>query len=165
MPKPKGKIPVESPLNATLAKIPALSKRLNMLVDDASATVRKVEEFFEKAHVGVTEASVQVYLDDDSNTVDLKYLRMPNGKFRIALVTNYPAEGDDPPRTKVRPFSDCSRDEKLKAFEHLPPLLERIVDALEEMIDKTEKATRTINKTIGELPTIDNRQEQTEEAS
>ncbi len=165
MPKPKGKIPLESPLNATLAKIPALSKRLNKLADDASATVRKVEEFFEKAHVGITDASVQVYLDDDSNPVDLEYLRMPNGKFRIALVSNYPAEGDDPPRTKVRPFSDCSRDEKLKAFEHLPGLLERIVDALAKMIEKTEETTRTINKTIGELPTLDNRQEQEKEAS
>jgi hypothetical protein len=148
------KIPAkQSPLNSALAKIPNLSQQLNKLVDEASATVRQVESFLEKAHVGSVNSKIDLESTSDFTT-SLRYERI-GAKFRIAVATEN--HGVPPPEAafSVRAFSDCPRDLKLQAFQKLPELIEQIVANLESMIDKTKETTKEVMESIGLPPKVD----------
>lgn len=69
-------------------------------------------------------------------------------KFRIALMT-FP--DDDLERASYRPWSDCSREEKLESLPWLPRL---IVVLTEEVDEKATRAEKTLKAVSALLPAI-----------
>lgn len=130
------------------------TERLNQVTDAAALTIREVEAFLESVGVGLY---AQVHIktlsapgDDEADRVyvTLEYRRVQGGKFRIAV-----AVGTDEAFTyddeAVRPWSECSRDEKLEAFEKLPELLIALADAVKE---RTTKAEAVLAQVVPHLP-------------
>jgi hypothetical protein len=144
----------KSPPNAALAKIPVLSQQFNKLVDEASTTVRQVEEFFEKSHLGSVGASVLIGTSG-SQSYSLTYRKIGD-KFRIAI-----DNGDDDPTCppeyseSTKAFSDCTRDLKLSAFQKLPELIEQVAGKLEVLISQTKATTKAVQDTIGLFPKLE----------
>ena len=142
------KVPAkQSSLNSALAKIPNLSQQLNKLVDEASATVRQVESFLEKSHVGAVHAKIDLESTSESTT-SLRYERI-GSKFRIAVATETHGAPPTEAAYSVRAFSDCPRDLKLQAFQKLPELIEQIVTNLQSLIEKTQETTKEVMDNIG----------------
>lgn len=125
-----------------------LSPKLNALTDAANKTVREIEHFLnEDCSVGVTTVH-NVELDDPASPAGLylEYRRVGN-KFRIAIVETDSGCND----TSVRPWADCTREEKLKTFKHLPELLAKIVDNVNEQIKETQEAITRVTASLAAL--------------
>ncbi len=122
------------------------STRLNMLTDKAAAVVKQVEKFLnDECHTGV-EASVLVsehYAEDEPGryveTRDLVYCRIGQ-RFRIAV--DWRCDGADV-SSVPKPWSDCTREDKLETLEKLPDLLHAIAERLGGQIKKAEKSLAT----------------------
>jgi hypothetical protein len=129
--------------------------RLNKLSDDAAATVKAVEDFLnDECSVGIYSevifASRTEELDDHPPITfysAIAYARV-GSRFRIAIV-----HGDDnsPEDPSVKPWSDCSRDEKFDSIAKLPELLDRISEELDTKIGDAEKVVASVISALASL--------------
>ena len=62
----------------------------------------------------------------------MEYRRFTSGKFRIALVRR---DVEEPHEVTVRPWAECSREEKIEVLATLPALLIEITKRVNEKID------------------------------
>ena len=119
-----------------LEDLRASSTALNQVTDDAANLVKQVENFLNKeCSVGIP-AQVNVEWDDDREEgVWLEYRRV-GANFRIALVSGDP--GDENP--SVRPWSDCTREEKLESIGKLPELISSISENVNKKLAESKDA-------------------------
>jgi hypothetical protein len=123
-------------LSKQLRELQKASDDLNDITDRANDIVGRVEAFLgEQCRVG-GEASVPVAFDDADGASEegpewetyLQYGRF-KGKFRF-LVTH--TINGDPHETK--PWTECSRDIKLKTVEALPELIGKLLETVKSQI-------------------------------
>lgn len=103
----------------TLDRIIEESKKLNALSDKASQLIRETEARLEGVGVNASYITVSEGCDDP---LILSYERL-HGKYRICL-----QEGS----IAARPFTESTRDAKLRAINHLHDLLLTIEKAVVE---------------------------------
>ena len=133
-------------LQQAVAKLRALSPRLNNAVDQAHRVVTQIEEFLvHECQVGV-QADVPVIYNDKGVAITLLRYGRVEGKFRIALTNT---DGDA--RFITRPWVDCDRSEKLASFPGLPKLLMAITKALEQQISATTTTSNTVSQLLSAL--------------
>lgn len=139
-------------LSVAVERLRTSTQRLNAICDAAARVIRDVEEFLETMHVGVPawvdirrehfhDGNHQNYSD-----VKLSYQRHDSGKFRVVVVT-CPSWADSDDDVTVRPWSECSRDQKLESLEKLPELF---VELAKQVDKRTIKAEQTVT-TVGSL--------------
>lgn len=140
-------------LSVAIERLRTSTERLNSVCDTAAQTVRDVEAFLEDARVGVF-AYISLGWGADTPEADspewedrLEYRRVKTGKFRIAYVRRYhglpPEEG-----VSVRPWSECTRDEKLDTFDKLPELLVELSNLVNERASKAEKTVAAVSSLL-----------------
>ncbi|MDZ4684310.1 MAG: hypothetical protein SH850_04420 [Planctomycetaceae bacterium] len=138
---------MEPELAKALARLKTSADRLNTLCDQAAANVRAIEAYLsDECRVGITCEIVVEHSDDDDNPFALKlaYGRWAD-KFRVFLSWNhfrYP-EADE-----SKPWTECSRDEKLKTIEFLPTLVQKIAEETEARISRAASALAVLDKAI-----------------
>jgi hypothetical protein len=141
--------PDSSPHNATQGPLPMpetpsladriatlrnLSPRLNATTDEAAAIVTAIETMLtDEFHLGVS-AAVEFEDDDDFS---LCYGRF-DGRFRF-----YIEETDGDSVSSVA-WQNASRENKLRAFEVLPALLDLLVDEAEVLMECADRATEVL---------------------
>jgi hypothetical protein len=147
-------------LNEALLSLRAASQRLNEATDNANSLVRSVEDFLARdCSVGLY-ATVKVSSAGDeegkySSHVHLTYARI-SGRYRICIEkeSDFP---NDPEKSSLRAWAECSRDDKLDTVSALPRLLMKISEAAvrraeaaeDEVAQAQSVLTRAINKKGG----------------
>jgi hypothetical protein len=140
-------------LSVAIERLRTSTERLNSICDTAAQTVRDVEAFLEDARVGVSARVSLGWGHDSPHTQEsewessLEYRRIKTGKFRIACVQHYPALPPDEGMI-VRPWSECTRDEKLESFEKLPELLVELSNLVNERASKAEKTVAAVSSLL-----------------
>jgi hypothetical protein len=124
-----------------------LSTRLNTITDRANESVREVEKFLnEECSIGI-KAHIKIRdIADGVPEANLEYRRV-GSRYRIAVV-EINEQGQD---TKVKPWTDCSRNDKLSSFEFLPELLANIASSVEESLQEAETTARKVADAIAAL--------------
>jgi hypothetical protein len=135
-------------LSVAVERLRTSTQRLNAICDTAAQVIREVESFLEESHVGVP-AWVEVSREDEIGDgrhftiVQLSYQRHKSGKFRIVVVTT-PFDAQEPEDITARPWSECTRDEKIESLGKLPDLLVKLADRANEKTDQAELAIASI---------------------
>lgn len=123
---------IQTSLSSALRNLRESSKSLNSLTEDATQTVRDVEGFLrDECSIGI-RTSIPIGIKD--NVRMFMAYRKFNSQWRITL--QFGADDDDP---EFRPWTDCSRDNKLWSIEHLPSLIKAIDGEVDSRIDAAEK--------------------------
>ena len=126
-------------LQQAVAKIRALSPKLNSAVDQAQRVVLQVEHFLANECQLAVPAEVPVTYNDKGVAVTLMRYSRVSGQFRIGLTQT---DGDS--RFVTRAWSECDRSEKLASFPALPRLLLAVTKAVETQINATNATTSTV---------------------
>jgi hypothetical protein len=111
------------------------TSELNQLTDRGSELVRMVEAELERQSIGITAQVLVKEYEDDFTAMLLGYV-YANDKLRVSLL--WAERGDDSPL--IRPWAECSRDEKLASLEFLPALLLKLADQVEQRISPARSA-------------------------
>lgn len=140
-------------LSGAVERLRRSTEHLNHLCDQAALLIRDVEAFLEESRVGLS-ASVSIYFGawaEEADSPDwenrLSYRRVDGGKFRIVYERNF-IEHPTGRVDEVRPWSECTRDEKLDSLAKLPELLVELAKLAEERAIKAEKALASVGSLL-----------------
>lgn len=125
-----------------LMRIEETAKQLNALCDQAGESVKHLEAFLAKAHVGV-HASAKIWDKSDEyepgESHGISYGKY-GSSFRVYLYWADPIEQ----HTTTKPWAECKREDKLASLPFLGQLLEKIGVSLSEKVAEAEKALEAI---------------------
>lgn len=133
-------------LQLAVAKLRALSPKLNSAVDQAQRVVLQIEHFLAHECQVAIQADVPVAYNDKGVAITLLRYGRVDGKFRIALTST---DGDC--RFVSRSWTECDRNEKLSSFPLLPKLVLAVTKAVEDQINATTKTSKTVSTLMGAL--------------
>jgi len=133
-------------LQLAVAKLRALSPKLNGAIDQAQRVVVQIENFLANECEVAIQADVPVIYNDKGVAVTLLRYGRVDGKFRIALTAT---DGDA--RFVSRAWTECDRNEKLATFGALPKLVLAITKAVETQINATTQTTKTVGALMAAL--------------
>jgi hypothetical protein len=131
---------------SAIESLRSLTPRLNAATDLANKTVRDAEEFLNEECSAGIPACVQFRSSENGPGYFLEYKRIGQ-RFRIAVVQ----ATDEGRELSVRPWSDCTRDEKLESFKKLPELLARIAKDVETMVNEAESTAKAVAASLAGL--------------
>jgi hypothetical protein len=150
-------------LKRRMAKLREIAPRLNAATDQASKLVTLVDKFLvEELHIGVSAEVCYEELpagtDDDNHALKIRHslaFGRGGGSFRIHVVKETVAVDDGASaRTTLAQerilWPSCSRETKLKAFEKLPELLDKIIEEAERLTQTSEATRVKVEEMIGE---------------
>lgn len=128
------------------------SARLNKLTNEAVVVIKRVEDFLNKECSVGARASVLVseHDHDDEQVIESQYLAYCRigSRYRIAVVW---VVSDDPDSRTEKPWSDCTRDDKIETLEKLPDLITEISKKLASKIKLAEKSLATASEVANAL--------------
>lgn len=146
-----GKPIMADDLSVAIERLRTSVNRLNAISDSAAQTVRDLEQFLDEAHVGL---SARVEINDNADepsqhrsVMSLAYSPTASGKFRIG-VELAPAWIEKPGDVVFRPWSECSRVEKLLSFEKMPSLVLELANRVEVFARSAESTVTSINASL-----------------
>lgn len=139
-------------LPQSIEELRSSSGRLNKLTDEAAVVIKRVEDFLNKE----CSAGVQAYVlvskqsDDDEQVIESQYLAYCRigSRYRIAVVWEVNVEPD---ARNEKPWSDCTRDDKIETLEKLPDLITEISKKLASKIKLAEKSLATASEVANAL--------------
>src|SRR5262249_18058801 len=150
-------------LKRRMAKLREIAPRLNVATDQASKLVAQVERFLvEELHIGLSAEvcyeEVPAGTDDDNQTLRIRHslaFGRGGGSFRIHVLRETVAvdEGTSARQTLAEErilWPSCTRETKLKAFEKLPDLLDKIIEGAERLTQASETARVKVEEMMGE---------------
>jgi len=150
-------------LKRRMAKLREIAPRVNAATDQASKLVAQVEKFLvEELRIGVSAEVCYEELpagtDDDDHALRIRHLLAfgrSGGSFRIHVVRETVAVDDGASaRTTLAQermlWPSCTRETKLKAFEKLPELLDKIIVEAERLAQTSEVTRVKVEEMIGE---------------
>jgi hypothetical protein len=150
-------------LKKRMQRLRALAPRLNSATDQATNLVGLVEKFLvEELHIGISaEVSYEELpagTDDDDHELRIRHslaFGRSGGSFRIHVVRETVAVDDvASARATLEQerilWPSCTRETKLKAFEKLPELLDRIIEEAERLAETSETTRIKVEEMIGE---------------
>lgn len=146
-------------LKKSIESLRSISPSLNAATDEATRVVAMVEKFLnEECSIGLpAETCVDsINLTSKASRITWLEYRRVDGKFCVAVVTGVQTEFSDDyghpdsawKEEEVVRWASAPRDLKLKSFEKLPKLLERIAAAAGEAASKTAAAADTVGKLL-----------------
>ncbi|HSU68146.1 MAG TPA: hypothetical protein VLJ39_14810, partial [Tepidisphaeraceae bacterium] len=133
-------------LQLAVAKLRALSPKLNSAVDQAQRVVLQIEHFLVHECQVAIQADVPVAYNDKGVAVTLLRYGRVDGKFRICLTST-----DCDSRFVSRAWTECDRSEKLASFPLLPKLVLAVTKAVENQINATNQTTNTVSTLMSAL--------------
>jgi hypothetical protein len=157
-------------LKTAIEALKAVSPKLNKKTDEIDALVQRVESFLnEECSIGIEQS---VFFDRDEIEKGeleryLKYTRCSGG-YRLAIsecTYEYDLDEDGSRiqtgyagiyekrlvNEEVKPWSECGRALKLRAFPSLPQLIAQIAKKANDYLESTEKATETVKQVLRAL--------------
>jgi hypothetical protein len=150
-------------LKRRMAKLREIAPRLNAATDQASKLVGQVEKFLvEELHIGVSAEVCYEELpagsDDNNHSLKIRNslaFGRGGGSFRIHVVRETVEVNDAASaRTTLTQerilWPSCTRETKLKAFEKLPELLDKIIEEAERLAQTSEATRVKVDAMIGE---------------
>ena len=150
-------------LKRRMARLREIAPRLNAATDQASKLVAQVEKFLvEELHIGISAEvcyeELPAGIDDDNQTLRIRHslaFGRGGGSFRIHVVreTVDVEDGASARKTLAQErilWPSCSRETKLKAFEKLPELLDKIIEEAERLAQTSEATRVKVDAMIGE---------------
>ena len=133
-------------LQLAVAKLRALSPKLNSAVDQAQRVVLQIEHFLAHECQVAIQAEVPVVYNDKGIAVTLLRYGRVDGKFRVCLTNT---DGDA--RFVSRAWTECDRAEKLASFTCLPKLVLAVTKAVENQINATTATSNTVSSLMAAL--------------
>ena len=130
-------------LRPRLDRVQELSKKLNAATDNAGRVIQGVESFLsDVCHLGI-HSSIQIAHDDSESTTWTLCYNKFGYKYRFFILETHSGMQELPDGVL---WANCSRDLKLLAYEHLPHLLDKLIDMAERRLDRLEANTKTIEE-------------------
>jgi hypothetical protein len=155
-------------LKRRMARLREIAPRLNAATDDASKLVNQVEKFLvEELRIGV---SAEVCYEELPAGTDEEHheQRLRNclafgrcaGSFRIHVCKEtIDTGGGTSAQTILQeeriPWPSCTREMKLKAFEKLPDLLDKIIEQAERLAQASEATRSKVDAMLGDEEPIE----------
>jgi hypothetical protein len=150
-------------LKRRMARLREIAPHLNAATDQASRLVAQVEKFLvEELRIGVSaEVSYEELpagTDDDNRVLRIRHslaFGRGSGSFRIHVLRETIA-GDDGTSAGTTLAQErmlwpsCPRETKLKAFEKLPALLDKIIEEAERLAQTSEATRAKVKEMVGE---------------
>ena len=150
-------------LKRRMAKLREIAPRLNAATDQASKLVAMVEKFLvEELHIGVSAEvcyeDLPAGTDEDNHALRIRHslaFGRVSGSFRIHVIretidTDDGAAGRTTLAQERVLWPSCTRETKLKAFEKLPELLDKIIEEAERLAETSEATRVKVDAMIGE---------------
>lgn len=137
---------MKNDLRESIEALRALAPRLNQITDQATETIKAVEQFLSDKGVGIT-AYAKVDGEDDTPAGTYIAYKRHAGKFRIVIVDS-DTDGDD---VNTRTWAECPRDEKLAALAQLPSLLSNIARFADVQVTKSAQTVALVSDLIKAL--------------
>jgi len=152
-------------LKKRIAALRGISPRLNSVTDQVSQIVKSVEQtLVEELNIGI-EASAKFHAEPATEKGVLRehYLafnRVGSAGYRLHIATltvrdsaQRPggSESSEPLALEQVLWPSCSREMKLKAFDKLPELLDRIIKNAEGLLQTAELTAARIKEMVGDL--------------
>jgi hypothetical protein len=150
-------------LKRRMARLREIAPRLNSATDKASKLVAQVEKFLvEELHIGVSaEVSYEELpagSDDENRPLKIRHslaFGRVGGSFRIHVVSetvavNGGASAGATVAHERMPWPSCTREARLKAFEKLPGLLDKIIDEAERLAESSETTREKVEAMIAD---------------
>lgn len=125
-------------LMGAMAKLRESAHRLNELTDRASEVIKDTEDFLNANNIGLTE-TVPIEEGGDASLGVRRY----SSRFRICYLTGVGAT------LAVRPWSDCTREEKLDSFARLPDLILKLASRLDFDVSRAEHTVAKVTDLLG----------------
>lgn len=132
-------------LRKSVETLSRISQRFNKLTDEANEAVRLAEGFLDDCSLGMSEfVRVSEEKDEAGETLYtiLRYDRV-GGRFRIAVEQGY-----NPDRRTFKPWSDWSREIKLKTMPFVPDLLIKIASTLNDRAKDAEQSVKSVVEAV-----------------
>ena len=126
-------------LSASIEKLRKSSSTLNQLSDTTNINVGYIEDALREQFKIGTSASVSAGDDPeyDDGEIFLAYRKI-GSKFRIAVIHAFPGDEDH-----EKPWSDCSRELKIRTIKYLPLLITELTKKIDAQIKDAELANNT----------------------
>ena len=150
-------------LKRRMARLREIAPRLNAATDQASKLVTQVEKFLvDELHIGVSAQvcyeDAPAGIDDDDHALSIQHSlafgRVGGILSRSRGHGNGGLDDGSSPRTVLSQervlWPSCGRETKLKAFEKLPELLDKIIEEAERLARTADDTTSKVNAMIGE---------------
>jgi hypothetical protein len=150
-------------LKRRMARLREIAPRLNAASDQASRLVAQVEKFLvDELHIGVSaEVCYEEFpagTDDDNRVLQIRHslaFGRDGGSFRIHLLKEtIDVDDGTSARTTLAQerilWRSCTRETRLKAFEKLPDLLDKIIEEAERLAQASEGARVKVDAMLGE---------------
>ncbi len=138
-------------LSVAIERLRNSTQLLNSACDAAALTIRETESFLEECRVGMfAEVSLGLGTDHPEATEPdweafLCYYQQQSGKYRIGCMKRYQGVSGT---SGLKPWAECSRDEKLNSFSELPGLIRRIAMKVDEV---ATRANRTVDAVASQI--------------
>jgi hypothetical protein len=155
-------------LKRRMARLREIAPRLHAATDQASKLVAQVEKFLvEELHIGVSAEvcyeQVSAGSDEDDQEQRVRHslaFGRSGGSFRIHVVRETIALEDGASVQTILSqerilWPSCSRETKLKAFEKLPELLDKIIEEAERLAETSDATRVKVREMIGEEEPIE----------
>jgi hypothetical protein len=135
-------------LKKAVDKLRDSTRRLNEATDKAGAIINEVEAML--ASIGVGRYGCAIVSADHNHEhgisvyTSLVYARIA-GKYRIGVEWGH---SDDPESNTLKPWAECSREEKLQSFAKLPDLLEKLSAEVDQDVTSAVSTVESVSKVV-----------------
>jgi hypothetical protein len=152
-------------LKKRIAALRGMSPRLNSVTDQVSEIVKSVEKtLVEELNIGI-EASVKFHAEPAaeegvSREHFLSFNRVGSAGYRLHVATRAvrdsqqfsgSSQTSETSNWEQVLWPSCSREMKLRAFDKLPELLDRIIKNAEGLLQTAEHAAARIKELVGDI--------------
>ncbi len=132
-------VPMNDQFLSAVQSFKKSTTRLNELTDSASSGIVTLENYLAECSIGI---EVAIVVDIGSEKVKVGYVNLGR-RQRIAVKT--------PTDTVFKPWTECSREVKLKTIHYVPKLLEALAKKIDDEIKNAETGTSSIESVIRAL--------------
>ena len=134
-------------VKATYQQLADVAVTLNISSDNLSSSITSLDNALRKLKLGIESwFAFRSGRPSENYAVwhdDIGYAKI-GGKWGLALRSVSDGDASDPPDIEQWPFSDAPRMLRVKAVDHIPGLLDRLLKDAKEAIEKVNHQTRSV---------------------
>ena len=139
-------------VQSSYARLAAIAQDLNGVSDDLGKAIQALDNSLKKLNLGVT--SWYTFCDDGPFLQDRRFLRKYIGYARIGsrwgiALSRSSGHADANPEENLDEewlFNDAPRELRLESIEHIPAMIDKLIEAGEAAVDRVKEKTSEVRQ-------------------